>query len=199
MPGSVGDRGEQGLRGHKGEKGERGKPGHAKEPTIKLPVHVVTITGDWRDIVNTRRWMGLVKDFWAELGIDVQDSHSINDSGRSLTYEDDSVAMWHLLYQPFVSRLTLYIDPQAQSVGLGYMGQVAGLTGAYGTAIIAGAHGDAYTAAIINHEIGHWMLVGENEDHVAGTFLDAIIDPALGVADSQKEGRREGAYKWGGY
>ncbi len=196
-----GERGEPGLRGHRGDPGPVGKQGargvcfdHIQ--IIKLPVHVVTVTGDWHEIVNTRRVMGLVKDFYSELGIDVQDSHSsrLMGTGMYLTYEDDSLGHWHY-DASFGVRLTLYIDPEAQSVGLGYMGQVADITGPYGTAIIAGAHGDAYTAQIMGHELGHLLGL----DHEQGTFLSANINDSNLVTTAQREALRVGAYEFGSY
>ncbi len=194
-----GQRGEPGPRGHKGDPGTIGKPGPRGESfdhiqTIKLPVHVITVTNNWHDIVNTRRRMRLVKAFFLGLQIDIQDSHSAKHRAASLSYEDDSLGDWHY-YNVHGPALTLYVDPNVPSVGLGYMGQVSGTLGPYGTAIIAGDHGDAYTATIIEHELGHLLGL----DHEQETFMSASIRDTSPVTKGQREALRVGAYEWGSY
>jgi len=167
--------------------------------TIKLLVHVITVTNDWMDIITSRRIMQLVGKFWSDIGIEIQPSFSFKRPSTPLTYEDDSIAVWHYenVHGP---RLTLYIDPQASTVGFGYWGQVASLTGVYGTAIIAGLKLDMIVAQIVNHEMGHWLLDGTNDDHEKGTFMwGDILVVNTKVTPEQQEKLREGAYRWGGY
>ena len=197
--GPRGDTGETGPRGRKGDPGPMGGGGDSGMPNrIKLPMNVVTL-GTIEDILNTRRITGLVQEFYASLDIDVQPHFSGRDWPDSiLTYEDDQLERKHYFEGP--SGLTLYISPNAESVGLGYMGQTASLTGPYMTAIIAGQHPDDYVAAIIIHEIGHWLFSGRDEDHSPETFMQPLIDPeVVRVSDPQREALRVGAYQLGGY
>lgn len=204
--GPAGGRGEPGLRGHKGDVGPRGKRGktYADDQLIKLPVHVVTV-GTIYDVTNTRRVMELVRDFYAELKIDIQDSHSSRHPGPLLTYEDDRLAVWHNdnVHGP---RLTLYVDPATKWVGPsgslspGWLGQVASFDGASnGTGIIAGDFFDDKVTAIIAHELGHMLMTGENEDHEPDTFMSSAIDDSVDVTAEQRQRLRVGAYNWGGY
>ncbi len=168
---------------------------------IKLPVHLVTI-GTIYDTTNTRRVMGLVRNFYADLDIVIQDSHSSRPPGVLLTYVDDSLSEWHCdnVHGP---RLTIYVDPTAGWIGPegnGWVGQVGSFnTVANGTAIIAGDNMDDYLAATIDHEIGHLLLTGENADHEQGTFMSAAINEFMEFTDAQREALRAGAYRWGSY
>lgn len=209
--GPIGPMGATGPQGEKGDPGPAGEKGEAVQliQLIKLPVDVVLVEEpigesdvDLNRIMDIRRAMDKVAEFWSQMDIQIQPNISAwRFAEDNLDLNSTAFAEFH--YQRTTSRLTAYIASNLSVLSNtpGHVGQAGSLTGPQGTAVIAGAHGGIsepgnLTAEIFNHELGH--ILGLQHDN--STFMrQSIRDDGNVVSKAQKESLRSSAYDWGSY
>ena len=223
LDGLDGKDGNDGLDGRDGAQGPQGPPGPAfytdatgfqhEFGPIRVPVDIVVIkeAGQYPtidEIFYVRRQLDTVTRFYARHGIALRFSIkglSVHDK-TILDYIGRADAMSHLFYnQAQGTGLTGYVGIDNAFIGPegnGWVGQIASLSGPYGSFMAAGAFptrfelGQSSLDQIIIHELGHMFEGGTNEDHVPGTYLDAVISSSEVVLPEQLERMRARALEW---
>ena len=167
---------------------------------IKLPVNAVLVSSE----ININRLtpvivaMQAVKDFWAQIDIDIQPRISGMVADESiLDFVNPELKERHY-WEVRGGPLTLYIGWESQTVGQNFWGQAS----ADGVAIIAGGNaipgGGNFMDESISHELGH--ILGLGPDHEEGTFIRLLIQETENIiTPAQRDKLRESAYQFGGY
>ena len=200
-PGPAGPKGDRGVAGPTGKTGKDAMDVRL----IKLPVEVVLVeanSANLNRILDIRRALGEVEEFWAKMEIHLQPTFSTwQQTEDTLDYSRDEFTRQH--YQRASARITLYIGSTLEVLPNtpAHVGKASPPAGPSGTAIIAGAHGGIsepgnLTPEIFNHELGH--ILGLEHDN--NTFMREAIRPEdNNVSTSQKEDLRKAAYEWGSF
>lgn len=181
------------------------QPASIPRTIIKLPVDVVLVENsevNLARIMDIRRAMDRVGAFWAKMDIHVQPNiRAWNQPEDVLDYGSDQLTKLH--YNMARARITIYIGSTLEVLPNtpGHVGKTSPLSGPYGSAIVAGAHGgipepDNLTAEIFNHELGHILSL----DHDNSTFMrESVRNDGNAVSSAQREILRAEAYEWGSY
>ncbi len=211
-PGPVGPAGPAGKRGPKGESIVINEQ---DTHSIRLPIDIVVCKGAGTPTISeiffVRQKLEIVKHFYNRYSIILQINVKGLSNVHSLNYELQEMFDLYYLNPMGNGRLTGYVGIDNNYIGpdnLNFVGQISSKTGPWGSFIVAGAYPKQFIPdisvynmmdQIIIHEIGHYLLDANNDDHESDTFMDAIISRSEIVTDAQKEKLLEGALEWGGY
>lgn len=139
--------------------------------------------------------------FYARLGIDLRVKYG------AMVMENEDLhfvgsGMRAHYYGHAGAPLTGFIGMDSRGVGpalKNYAGQISYTAGPWGAFIVAGANSTGYVGQTIIHELGHYFLTGDNDDHEDSTFMSSTISASEIITDEQRAIVLEVARRMWGY